>query len=411
MKGYYATLGLCLAAAIHAQSVIPSVSFGYGNQYSYLRDGLPGWTVKGEGHEPQLLSDKIILTPPYPGQTRGSIWADNALTVSEWTAEFQFRANGPERHSGNLQLWYVQDGARSVGSSSIYTVGKFDGFVLTIDTHGGTSGSVRGFLNDGTTAYNQHPNVDSLTFGHCEYPYRNLGRPSVITIRQSRAGFEVLVDNRQCFQTNKVALPAGYAFGITAATPENPDSFEIFKFVVGSAGPSQQPPQFQQQQQPQQQRPLGGGYQETQLADLHNRLQALTRIVTNLASKTNEQATQGENRHQSLLAAISQARPADSDALRMINDRLVRIENTLAALQRDAESKDYRSQFAQLHRAIESSHVSLTEALQTSIFNMINAATPRMGLFITLLVLFQLILAAAYIIYKRRKNNIPKKFL
>lgn len=32
MKGYYATLGLCLAAAIHAQSVIPSVSFGYGNQ-------------------------------------------------------------------------------------------------------------------------------------------------------------------------------------------------------------------------------------------------------------------------------------------------------------------------------------------------------------------------------------------
>ena len=167
----------------------------------------------------------------------------------------------------------------------------------------------------------------------------------------------------------QVALPAGYAFGITAATPENPDSFEIFKFVVGSAGPSQQPPQFQQQQQPQQQRPLGGGYQKTQLADLHNRLQALTRIVTNLASKTNEQATQGENRHQSLLAAISQARPADSDALRMINDRLVRIENTLAALQRDAESKDYRSQFAQLHRAIESSHVSLTEALQTSIFN------------------------------------------
>lgn len=42
---------------------------------------------------------------------------------------------------------------------------------------------------------------------------------------------------------------------------------------------------------------------------------------------------------------------------------------------------------------------------------MINAATPRMGLFITLVILFQLTLAAAYIIYKRRKNNIPKKFL
>jgi mannose-binding lectin 1 len=38
----------------------------------------------------------------------------------------------------------------------------------------------------------------------------------------------------------------------------------------------------------------------------------------------------------------------------------------LQNLQRDS---DYRNQFTQLHKAIESSHHSLTEALQTSIFN------------------------------------------
>lgn len=59
------------------------------------------------------------------------------LSLSEWTAELQFRASGEERASGNLQLWYVKDGERSVGASSIYTVGQFDGFVLTVDTHGG----------------------------------------------------------------------------------------------------------------------------------------------------------------------------------------------------------------------------------------------------------------------------------
>jgi hypothetical protein len=57
--------------------------------------------------------------------------------LSEWTSEFQFRASGQERGSGNLQLWYVKDGESSIGASSIYTVGQFDGFVLTIDTHGG----------------------------------------------------------------------------------------------------------------------------------------------------------------------------------------------------------------------------------------------------------------------------------
>lgn len=42
-----------------------------------------------------------------------------------------------ERGGGNLQLWYAKDGQQKIGSSSIYTVGPFDGFALVIDTHGG----------------------------------------------------------------------------------------------------------------------------------------------------------------------------------------------------------------------------------------------------------------------------------
>lgn len=62
--------------------------------------------------------------------------------MPEWTAEFQFRAGGPERGGGNLQLWYVKDGQASVGASSIYTVGRFDGFALTVDSHGGRVRSI-----------------------------------------------------------------------------------------------------------------------------------------------------------------------------------------------------------------------------------------------------------------------------
>jgi mannose-binding lectin 1 len=49
--------------------------------------------------------------------------------------DVDFRATGPERGGGNLQLWYVKDGEQTVGTKSIYTVGKFDGLALVIDQY------------------------------------------------------------------------------------------------------------------------------------------------------------------------------------------------------------------------------------------------------------------------------------
>lgn len=36
-----------------------------------------------------------------------------------------------------MQFWYTKDGRASVDTASIYTVGKFDGLALVIDTYGG----------------------------------------------------------------------------------------------------------------------------------------------------------------------------------------------------------------------------------------------------------------------------------
>lgn len=59
------------------------------------------------------------------------------VSQSEWVAELEFRATGPERGGGNLQLWYAKDGRMNIGTSSIYTVGNYDGIVLVIDSYGG----------------------------------------------------------------------------------------------------------------------------------------------------------------------------------------------------------------------------------------------------------------------------------
>lgn len=58
-------------------------------------------------------------------------------TLSEWTAAIGFRATGPERAGGNLHVWYTKDGQSDIGTSSIYTVRKFDGLVLVVDMYGG----------------------------------------------------------------------------------------------------------------------------------------------------------------------------------------------------------------------------------------------------------------------------------
>lgn len=59
-------------------------------------------------------------------------------------------------------------------------------------------------MNDGSTDYKSHHAVDSLAFGHCDFSYRNLGRPSKVLVKQLADSFEVIVDGRQCFWSDKV---------------------------------------------------------------------------------------------------------------------------------------------------------------------------------------------------------------
>ena len=136
-KMHYIAAFPFLATLASAQYLVDSSSFGQDGKISPNGYGIPGWHVSGEGQVPQLLSDKVVLTPPYPGNTRGAVWSESSVTQSDWMADLEFRASGPDRGGGNLQLWYTKDGRSSIGTSSLYTVGNFDGMVLVIDQYGG----------------------------------------------------------------------------------------------------------------------------------------------------------------------------------------------------------------------------------------------------------------------------------
>lgn len=197
---------LLSSSASNAQSVIDNLSFGHVQNISPNGRDIPSWNIAGEGHEPQLLSDRVVLTPPAPGNRRGAVWAEHSLDHAEWKAELDFRATGPERGSGNLQIWLTKDVQAAQGLSSLYTVDQFDGLVLVLDQYGGSGGALRGFLSDGTASYRNHHNVDSLAFGHCMFAYRNRGAMSKLTLAQKPDGFEVLLDEKMCFRSDQVRV-------------------------------------------------------------------------------------------------------------------------------------------------------------------------------------------------------------
>jgi len=391
-----------------------------------------------------------------PGNQRGAVWADKQLQHVNWITDVEFRASGPERAGGNLNIWLANDGPHVVGTSSIYTVKKFDGLVLVIDQHGGSSGMIRGFLNDGTTDYSVHHNVDSLSFGHCLFSYRNLGRPAQIKLRQTDAKFQVEVDSHLCFESEKVRLPAGYNFGITAASAENPDSFEVFKMVVltddqktqgttgheGSSGYVQaqdpaikqnnQQQQTQQNQQTDQQRARYGrsGQQaqsqndiedpyenkipdqeadkitssKAQFADLHNRLQSVNHHLATIFRQQSQAQSVGEKRHEEVSIMIGELKGllTKLDSISSLENKIQSLENELKAMRREVWNKVQDSENA-VKNHVSDKHADLHEHVKENV---------KGGHTKLILVIIggQAMLVGAFVWYKRRKA-MPKKYL
>ncbi|KAF2724169.1 lectin family integral membrane protein [Polychaeton citri CBS 116435] len=417
-----------LAAMASAQYLNEQLSFGYKTPLSPNDGTLPGWSVSSENHQPQLLSDRIILTPPVPGNTRGALWAQQPLnSEGGWTADFEFRANGGyDSPSGNVQLWFVKD-KNSVGASSVYTVGNYDGLALVIDQYGGRGGGVRGFLNDGTRNFNTHGSLESLAFGHCDYSYRNLGRNSKLTIRTTN-GLSVSVDDRECFSSDKISIPAGYYFGVTAATAENPDSFEIFKFVVQTGASSAPPPLQQNQKQQQQPNHLPNAPEilpdssaseftstSQQFSDLHNRLQSLSHQLTSLFGEFESIARKLDTSQAVLTNGIDSLARDKLDVMnRRIEDthrRVEAIERNVDQVRRDVEGRDYKEHLTALQKTVDGVKGSLSGEFSENLGQAITASAPRMGMFIFVVIAVQIMMAGAYLVYKKRRDSAPKKYL
>ena len=383
-----------------------------------------------------MLSDKLILTPVAPGNHRGAVWSDKTLQQQDWIADVEFRANGPERGGGNLNIWLVRDGSHSIGSESVYTSGRFEGLALVIDQHSGSGGMLRGFLNDGTTDYRNHHNVDNLAFGHCSFSYRNLGRPTQIKLRQGDGKFSVEVAGRQCFESDKIRIPSGYNFGVTAASADNPDSFEIFKLAVltsenhheqhGKDYHDNQQDYGTNDQGKKQRMTFGRGGQasiedpfdnaipdesadkitssKSQFADLHNRLQSVNHHLSTIFRSVAQYATIDEQRHAETSVMIGEIKGLLSrfDKLDVLEQRLRDIENEMRGMRHEVTGR-LRDHENNIKYHVSEKHETMSKDVKTH---------QKSGHTKLILVVIgsQVLLVGAFVYYKRRKTS-PKKYL
>lgn len=190
----------------------------------------------------------------------------------------------------------------------------------------------------------------------------------------------------------QIELPEGYYFGISASSAENPDSFEVHKFIVSTKA-SQEPPnpnkqdyvnsQHQQQKiaaqkgheeqthkQNQAQQKYGSSIsqndipkmvedvlagniqsQQDQFADLHNRIQIINNRVAEMAETIELIHKENSERWNELMHRIV---PIDDRGAATIRN-VEKVERTTSQILRDLESKDFKDMMNQFHRAMEKS--------------------------------------------------------
>jgi mannose-binding lectin 1 len=298
-------------------------------------------------------------------------------------------------------------------------------------------GFIRGFLNDGSTDFKSHHSVDSLAFGHCEYSYRNLGRPSRIQMQQTDEKFRVQVDGILCFESTKVKLPLHNFFGITAASAENPDSFEVFKFVTTTdkhepdwedpwqeirnnaaakaaemVGRAADPPHKDQQTSKNDQGDIpafsdppdtpADKYTSSaeQFADLHNRLQAMTKHINSMGRETSLLVDHARTRHDYIVEHMAKLETQISQ-LRTLHDMMEVIQRDVRQTKEDVHNA-LDSHVSSLRSQLTHSHTSLEETVKLG---------HGWGKFFLIVVGSQAVTVGVYLLYKRRKANSPKKYL
>lgn len=182
-------------------------------------------------------------------------------------------------------------------------------------------------------------------------------------------------------------LPSGYYFGITAASAENPDSFESKGFIVSSkmqqqgsdshhdspTGYNNLPGTSQNNQgwywvaeEDQVKDSPASSYktEEARFQDLHDRITVLGHELNHLFLDLTTLKKEQEQRHEELIRLLSPIYNHAESTRRMMEQ----VERLVKDVKNDVESKDYREHLNQLHHIVREGHATITNSSEFSYY-------------------------------------------
>lgn len=188
-----------------------------------------------------LEEGRIILTPKQ--NSKGSLWLKSPVKLGEaFTIEWTVRSvKYVGKSTGGISFWLISSDNKK--DSSLYNgPAQFNGFQILVDNNSPLGPSVRGLLNDGSIKLDQQTIYDK-SFASCLMGYQDSSVP--ITLRLSYSEnlessnnyfLKLQIDNRVCFQTNKIKLPLDsysnngqFNIGVTADNANTDESFEVLQ--------------------------------------------------------------------------------------------------------------------------------------------------------------------------------------
>jgi mannose-binding lectin 1 len=114
-----------------------------------------------------------------------------------------------------------------------------------------------------------------------------------------------------------------------------------------------------------------------------------------------------ENRFNDLMHRVV---PIDDRSAATIRN-VEKVERTTMEILRDLESKDFKDMMNQIHRALENNQEGLSRSLPVVMGAVVGSHKPSMTSFLFVAVAVQIMVTGAYIVYKKRRNSAPKKYL
>ncbi|ODQ63832.1 concanavalin A-like lectin/glucanase [Nadsonia fulvescens var. elongata DSM 6958] len=265
------TLGLYTSVARALVSTQEEQEWSFPSPLGSSGQKIPNWHLDGSAVVDTTAS-KLVLTALGRGNQRGALWSNKPMPYEAFTFQASVMVSGPIYPGGGLSIWYARD--PQVKGPVHGSKDNWRGLAIIMDYDSGVihrqgssadedaDGSIRGHYNDGSTNYQDTVSADKgrvdpsdHAFAMCRIGYRNTGIPFTITLSYEPGYLNVEVNGQNCFLSNDIGLDPHGFLGISAASTELPDSFEItnVKTFRGSNNPNSLTYETQQKQEQEQQ--------------------------------------------------------------------------------------------------------------------------------------------------------------